>query len=347
MTTAATTVDRAFAVPSARIATAPAERRGTTRDGVRLLIARPDGIVHARFAHLPRVLEEGDLLVVNVSATRPAAVDGTVAGHRVVVHLSTALDDGTWVIEVRRTDGEGPVLNLASGDVVTISGGARAHLDRPAHPASPRLWRAGVTVPGGDVAAHMTVHGRPIVYGTHPRRWPLADYQSVFARRPGSAEMASAGRPFTTRLVTDLVGHGIGIAPVTLHAGVSSAEAHEPPGPEWFEVPDSTAALIGHTRRHGGRVVAVGTTVTRALESVATPAGGVHPGRGWTQLVLGPDRAARLVDGLITGWHETDASHMLLLDAVAGAAMVGRAYDAARAGPYLWHEFGDSCLLLP
>jgi S-adenosylmethionine:tRNA ribosyltransferase-isomerase len=314
---------------------------------VRLLVARPDGIAHARFTHLPDVMHPGDLLVVNTSAMRPAAVDATLDGDAVVVHLSTALADGGWVVEVRRTDGTGPAPDCAAGDLLLLAGGGRLELARPAHPDSGRLWRARVTVPGGDVAAFMVVHGRPIVYGHPPHRWPLADYQTVFARRAGSAEMPSAGRPFTPRLITDLVGRGVIVAPVTLHAGVSSAEAHEPPGAEWFDVPEATAALVEHTRHLGRRVVAVGTTVTRALESAATADGRVRAARGWTDLVLGPRRSARVVGGLITGWHEAAASHMLLLEAVAGADLVGRAYEAALAGPYLWHEFGDSCLLLP
>ena len=112
-------------------------------------------------------------------------------------------------------------------------------------------------------------------------------------------------------------------------------------------IPPATVRAVERTRADGGRVVAIGTTVTRALETVARPDGTVTPGAGWTDLVLGPDRPARVVDGLVTGWHEPEASHLLLLEAVAGAALVGAAYEAAVAAGYLWHEFGDSCLLLP
>jgi S-adenosylmethionine:tRNA ribosyltransferase-isomerase len=169
----------------------------------------------------------------------------------------------------------------------------------------------------------------------------------VFAREPGSAEMPSAGRPFTARLVTDLASRGITVAPVVLHTGVSSLEATDPPLPERFRVPAATARLVAQTRRWGGRVVAVGTTVTRALETVARPDGTVVPGQGWTDLVLHRDRPARVVDGLITGWHAPGASHLLLLEAVAGPELVERAYREALRGSYRWHEFGDSCLLLP
>jgi S-adenosylmethionine:tRNA ribosyltransferase-isomerase len=176
---------------------------------------------------------------------------------------------------------------------------------------------------------------------------PLIEYQTVFAREPGSAEMPSAGRPFTAELVVDLVTRGIGVAPITLHTGVSSQEPGEPPQSEPFRVPESTARAVNATRAWGGRVVAVGTTVTRALESATDEAGIVRAARGWTDLVLGPNRPARVVNGLVTGWHAPGASHLDLLEAVAGPDLVERAYRAAVRQRYLWHEFGDSCLLLP
>jgi S-adenosylmethionine:tRNA ribosyltransferase-isomerase len=199
----------------------------------------------------------------------------------------------------------------------------------------------------GGVGALLAREGRPIAYGRPDRRWPLADYQTVFAREPGSAEMPSAGRPFTAELVTSLVSAGVAVAPVVLHAGVSSLEADEPPLPERFRVPPATARLVETTRRAGGRVVAVGTTATRALETATRPDGTVAAAGGWTELVLGPDRPARTVTGLVTGWHEPAASHLLLLEAVASPELVQRAYDAALAEGYRWHEFGDSCLFLP
>jgi S-adenosylmethionine:tRNA ribosyltransferase-isomerase len=209
-----------------------------------------------------------------------------------------------------------------------------------------RLWRARVDVPGG-AEAYLARYGRPIAYGYLRGRWPLPMYQTVFAREPGSAEMPSAGRPFTAELVTGLVSAGVTVAPVVLHTGVSSLESGEPPQPERFRVPEHTASLVNWARGHGGRVVAVGTTVARALESVVRPDGSVAAGGGWTDLVLSPDRPARVVNGLVTGMHEPEASHLLLLESVAGPALVQRAYDAAVQNRYLWHEFGDSCLLLP
>jgi S-adenosylmethionine:tRNA ribosyltransferase-isomerase len=317
------------------------------RDGVRLLVATARGVQHARFGQIGEFLFPGDLVVVNTSATLAAAVDGDRAGARVQVHFSAELDDGNWVLEVRPAGvSTGPVAGLRPGEVITLDDGAALIVDQP-HPAGQaRLWRARPRIDGG-VLAFLARRGRPIRYAYVPRSWPLADYQTVFAREPGSAEMPSAGRPFTARVVTDLVAHGVAVAPVVLHTGVSSPEPGEPPQPERFRVPEATARLVNSAREAGGRVIAVGTTVTRALESAADAGGLVRPRGGWTDLVLGPARPARVVTGIVTGWHAPGASHLALLTAVAGTAMVRRAYAEAVRMRYRWHEFGDSCLLLP
>ena len=350
-----------FALPDDLTATEPPEHRGLSRDGVRLLVAEPAPertggvrLTHTRFRELGRHLAPGDLIVVNTSKTIAAEVDATAdGGWPVVLHVASPLDDGSWVIELRTApDGARPLLNARPGELIGLADGFRVRLiaPYPGRAASPtghgnRLWRAEVTGdrPFPDYLQH---HGRPISYGYLHGRWPLADYQTVFARHPGSAEMPSAGRPFTAELVTDLISQGVAFAPITLHTGVSSQEAGEPPQPERFEVPAATARLVNDTRLNGGRVIAVGTTVTRALESAAGPDGWVSPARGWTELVIGPDHPARVVTGLITGLHNPDASHLLLVESVAGAALAQRAYDAAVEARYLWHEFGDSCLLL-
>ena len=334
-----------------RSATSPPEIHGSGRDDVRLLVAGPDGVTHARFPDLPRFLDPGDLVVVNTSATLPAAVTGRrpATGRRVTVHFSTALPSGDWAVELR-TDAPktGQVHDGFRGEVIELPDG-RLTLLAP-YPVTgsmtTRLWRARAEVPQ-PMLRYLARHGRPIGYGYVPRRWPLSRYQTVFAREPGSAEMPSAGRPFTATIVTDLVTAGVTVAPITLHTGVSSLELGEPPLPEPYSVPEPTARLVNATLDAGHRVVAVGTTVTRALEAVATDGGQVRAGSGWTDLVLGPDAPARVVGGLVTGWHEPGASHRLLLDAVAGPAVVAAAYAAARRAGYLWHEFGDSALLLP
>jgi len=194
---------------------------------------------------------------------------------------------------------------------------------------------------------YLAAHGRPIAYGhlAHPR--PLRDLQTVFADEPGSAEMPSAGRPFTPRVLDDLFARGVQVAPLVLHTGVASLERGERPYPERYRVPLSTARLVEATRRWGGRVIAVGTTVVRALESVALPGGAVRAGEGWTSLVVTPERGLRVVDGLITGWHEPESSHLLMLEAAAGRELLQRSYDEAAARGLAGHEFGDALLILP
>ena len=344
-----------FELPDELSATRPAEARGLSRDGVRLLVVDDRRVEHARFRDLPRFLEAGDLLVVNTSATISAAADGTrVDGTEVVVHFSTPLDDGGWVVELRTAPRAArPLLDARAGETIALSDGASLHLlgGYPQTGIGPgdggtRLWRSRF-VWGAPATTYLERFGRPIAYGYVSGRWPAASYQTVFANEPGSAEMPSAARPFTVELVTDLVAAGILIAPLLLHTAVSSQEPGEPPLPERFRVPAATARLVGWTRAAGGRVIAVGTTAARALESAARADGIVVPARGWTDLVLGPDRLPRVVDGLITGMHAPDASHLLLLEAVAGPELVERAYAAALERRYLWHEFGDVSLLLP
>jgi S-adenosylmethionine:tRNA ribosyltransferase-isomerase len=339
-----------FELPDRLSATEPPEDRGLRRDQVRLLVADGHRILHRRFHDLPDQLAPGDLVVVNTSATLPAALDGDLPdGRPVIVHFASALDDGTWCLEVRPAmHAHGPVTSLVSGDRIWLTGSASATLLTPypeaGEPAT-RLWRAAISKP--NVLRLLHQHGRPITYEYMPGRWPLERYQTIFATHPGSAEMPSASRPFTGELMASLISRGVRVAPITLHAGVSSPEAGEAPAPERYNVPKETAELVNLTHRAGGRVIATGTTVTRALETVADTSGSVSSGHGWTHLVLGPDRPVRVVDGLITGWHAPGASHLLLLEAVAGADLVSSAYEQAILQEYLWHEFGDSSLFLP
>lgn len=347
MTTAAVATAR-FTLPPGSSATGTPESRGLARDQVKLLVAAPQAVTHQTFRDLPELLEPGDLLVVNTSATLAAAVEGRRAdGRRQPVHVAAALDDGTWVVELRLADGTGPSLDARAGEIVALPGHLTLRLLSPyPEPTSTRLWRADPSA-ATPVDVYLSQHGRPIAYDYLRGRFPIADYQTVYATQPGSAEMASAGRPFTADLLVRLMARGVTVAPVVLHCGVSSPELHEPPVPERYVVPEDTARLVNSAVWAGRRVVAVGTTVVRALETVATGRGTVQPGRGWTDLVLDPDHQAEVVTGLISGLHEPEASHLLLLEAVAGAELVQRAYEAAVPAGYLWHEFGDSMLFLP
>ena len=337
----------AFELPERLEAHEPPEARGLARDEVRMLVTSRSGdeLVDARFCELPDFLAPGDVLVVNTSATLPAALPAERPDGRAIrLHLSTPVpgDDRHWVVELRC--GDAPCRS-GKAETLTLAAGGRAELVAP-YLSGPRLWvaRLELRLP---LPAYLAEHGQPIRYRYVQRQLPLSDYQTVFAAEPGSAEMPSAGRPFTHELVTALVARGVGIAPIVLHTGVSSLESGEAPYPERYRVPEPTARLLSSTRRWGGRVIAVGTTVVRALETAARPDGWVSASEGWTDLVVSPDRALRVVDGLLTGWHEPGASHLHLLDAVGGRDLIARSYRAALARGYLWHEFGDVHLILP
>jgi S-adenosylmethionine:tRNA ribosyltransferase-isomerase len=343
----------AFELPTRLEATEPPEQRGLRRDGVRLMVAdRHDALLlNARFHELPQLLHRNDLLVVNVSATLPASVAGRRAGawgdEPLRVNFSTPvpeLDDHWWVVEVRSTDGSTPARGHVGG-VIRLGRAAQLELVAP-YAGSDRLWIAELRAGRETVPELLWRLGEPIRYGYVGRRWPLDAYQNVYATTPGSAEMPSAGRPFTAELIAALTARGIKIATLCLHTGVSSPERHEPPFPERYDVPHETARLVAAARAAGGRVIAVGTTVVRALETVVGDDGTVHAGAGWTDLVIDPDRELGAVDGLITGWHEPEASHLMMLEAIGGAELLERSYAEAISRGYLWHEFGDSHLIL-
>ncbi len=339
----------AFELPAPLEAREPPEARGLRRDDGRLLVAtRHDGrIVHARFRDLPTFLEPGDLVAINVSATLPAALSAVREdGTSLTLHLSTpapAGDDDHWLVELRRDSS--PFPDARAGERLDLPAGGRTILLAP-YAGGRRLWLARLDLPG-TVEAYLARHGLPIRYRHVDRAWPLPVYQNVYALEPGSAEMPSAGRPFTAELITALVARGVVVAPLTLHTGVSSPERHEPPYPERYRVPAETAALVNAVHGWGGRVIAVGTTVVRALETATEPSGTVSPGEGWTNLVVTPERGLWTVDGVLSGWHEPDASHLQLLQAAAGEALLDRSYREALEHGYLWHEFGDSHLVLP
>jgi S-adenosylmethionine:tRNA ribosyltransferase-isomerase len=339
----------AFALPERLEAHATPEERGLARDDVRMLVARgADGrLVHSRARDLPDFLRAGDLVVVNTSATLPAALparraDGTELELRLSTPLPGASDD-RWVVELRA--GDEPFGDARTGETLALPVGAGARLEAP-YLSGPRLWAARLELPE-PLMAYLARHGAPIRYRYVPTAHPLADYQTAYAVEPGSAEMPSAGRPLTPAVLTALVAKGVSVAPLILHTGVSSPERGERPYPERYRVPPSTARLVEATKHWGGRVIAVGTTVVRALETVARSDGTIESGEGWTALVVTPDRGVRAVDGLVTGWHEPEASHLDMLHAVAGRRLIERSYNAALQAGYLWHEFGDLHLILP
>ena len=347
----------------------PPEARGTTRDDVRMLVSRTwsGELDQHAFAELPDLLLPGDLVVVNNTATLPAAVTLPAApgAAPMMVHFSTAMPDGDWLVELRSGTGgtSVPFSGGAAGDRLDLPGGAVLTLDRR---FSARLWHGRLST---AVIPYLLRHGRPIRYSYVPTQWPIEAYQTIFATFPGSAEMPSASRPFTPEIVTRLVSRGIAIAPITLHTGVSSLEGGEDPYPESFDVPAATARLVNLTRRTGGRVIAAGTTVVRALESAALKnaalpgdsgpcLGSAHHGRscyggpvsaaaGWTSHVVTRESGVAVVDGLLTGLHEPQSTHLWMLAAFTSEEMLRRSYRAAAESGFRWHEFGDVHLLLP
>jgi S-adenosylmethionine:tRNA ribosyltransferase-isomerase len=373
----------AFDLPESLEAREPPEARGLTRDAVRLMVSRVgvDAIAHARFRDFPDFVARGDVVVVNTSATINAALDawrmqpGGTFADRIELHLSSPLparlgvegrgrsraDGERWVVELRRLTARGttPLLDAHVGEQLVLAAGATARLVEPfvtrggaepvigpgARKTGGRLWVAELACSGG-VMAFAASYGSPIRYAYVRDRWPLAYYQTVFATEPGSAEMPSAGRPFTREIVTRLERKGVRVVPLVLHTGVASLESDEPPYPERYRVPPATADAVKRARAVGGRVVAVGTTVVRALETVASADGRVHAGEGWTDLVVTPERGVYVVDAMLTGLHEPRSSHLAMLEALAGRHHLALAYQAALRARYLWHEFGDLHFIL-
>jgi S-adenosylmethionine:tRNA ribosyltransferase-isomerase len=315
-----------------------------------MLVARKStgSLTSSFFRDLPNFLESGDLVVINTSGTIPAAIDAVASdGTALTVHLSNELDDARWIVELRQKSGDstqrwlGPVPSRR----LQLSGGATMDLEE-LYGAGERLWVASLHL-NERVLPWLERHGRPISYGYVHRTFPIETYQNVYATEYGSAEMPSAGRPFTTDIITRLVAKGVGVAPVILHTGVASLEDDELPYPERVRVSSATADRVTAARRLGHRVIAVGTTVVRALESCATREGEIFAFDGWTDLIISPERALRVVDGLVTGWHEPVSSHLMMLEALIGRRLLEASYGVALDQGYQWHEFGDIHMILP
>jgi S-adenosylmethionine:tRNA ribosyltransferase-isomerase len=338
--------DLLFDRPRELAATAPAEMRGLKRDEVRLMVSTSDGHIHAHFYDLADYLQAGDLLVVNHSATLPASLPARGRVGPFILNLSTNYGRGLWLAEPRWSSNRPGPVPLPQGERFALAG-LEARLVAP-YPDLPDLWFVKIH---GDVQRAMDQSGEPIHYGYVSEVYPLSYYQSIFAKTRGSAEMPSAAYPFTRRVLESLRAKGVGVAGITLHTGVSSQEVEvddveeQPLYPEPFFVPGATARAVNDARREGRRVIAVGTTVVRALES-AWDGEKVRPASGFTRLYVHPKRGVHTVDGLITGLHDPVTSHLAMLYAIAGQKAIRASYvEAVREG-YLWHEFGDSHLIL-
>jgi len=348
----------AFNLPPDLEAHEPPEARGLARDEVRLMVSylASQRVVHTRFRQIGSFLTTGDVVVINTSGTLNAALNATRSdGTSIELHLSTHLPADLWSVELRRLSAKGtqPFYQAARGEMLQLPEGAAVTLLAP-HTAErftrpnghTRLWLATLDLPY-PLQDYLVEHGFPIRYSYVKQLWPIEYYQTVYTTEPGSAEMPSAGRPFSASLIAQLAAHGVQFAPLLLHTGVASLEDHEPPYEEYYRVPLETARLINAAHAAGRRVIAVGTTCVRALETVVDSTGVIHPGEGWTRTIVTPKRAIRSVDGLLTGLHEPHATHLAMLEALAGRAHLQLAYAEALRERYLWHEFGDVHLILP
>lgn len=315
-----------------------------------------DQVSHTQFQDIAQFLNSGDVLVINGSKTMNAALPATRSGGTPLeLHLSTRLPANLWSVEVRKVVGKDsePLLDMQSGERLSLPNGATVTLHTPHNSlqrgeeaAHVRLWIATLQLPE-PLHAYLAQHGFPIRYAYVQEKWPIEYYQTVYATETGSAEMPSAGRAFSAELITKLVAKGVQIVPLILHTGVASLEEHEPPYEEFYRVSRETAVAINNARKSGKRVIAVGTTVIRALETVTDDHGITSPGEGWTDVIITPKRGIRAVDGLLTGLHEPRATHLAMLETLTGIEHLCHTYSQALEKEYLWHEFGDLHLILP
>jgi S-adenosylmethionine:tRNA ribosyltransferase-isomerase len=292
---------------------------------------------HAAFRDLPTILRAGDLLVVNDSATLPAALPALRSnGDRLQLHVATKIDERIWITEPRDT--------VLCGEELRLPGGGSAVVIAPVEPAHPRLWYVWFQLPH-EMLTYLAKYGKPIHYGYITDEFPLSDYQTIFAREPGSSEMPSAARPFTARVVDNIGRQGIDIVPITLHCGVASLEEPERPPVERYRVSTKTAQAVNRARAEGRRIIAVGSTPLRALESSFYD-GEIAASSGWTDLVIGDRSRIRVADGILTGFHDGAATHQAILRAFLGRELLAVAYAEALDAGYYQHEFGDVHLIL-
>jgi S-adenosylmethionine:tRNA ribosyltransferase-isomerase len=341
-----------FQLPPELEATAPPELRpqgSGRRDDVRLLVLdrRTGATTHSSFRSLDRFLRAGDLLVVNTSRTVPALLRAVGDdGLPVEVRLADRRGSRRWdaLLLDGRTHAGREGMTLVFGDELRARVlGRRRDL--------PFLWRLAFSVGGARLLDAIYRLGEPIRYGYVAGALPIDLYQTVYATEPGSVEMPSAGRPLSWEMLLRLRREGVETAPLVLHTGLSSTrddaiDARHPNYDEVFTVPSATADAVNRTHTAGGRVIAVGTTVVRALESVTGEDGIARPSHGRTRLRITPASRLHAVDGLLTGLHEPQASHLDLLSAFVRPEHLAPAYGEALAFGYLWHEFGDMNLIL-
>lgn len=335
-----------YSLPADLIAQEPAEERSASR----LLVLKRDGpaLLHRAFSDLSEFLDPGDLLVANSSRVFPARLLGRRKGGGSAELLLIADEGGgRWQALLR------PSRRLRAGDELEIGPDLRARVISPA--ADPHGRRL-VQLDAEDADLALERHGL-VPLPPYIRRPPGAEdverYQTVYAQERGSIAAPTAGLHFTNELLGELAAHGVGWATVVLHVGpgtfapvrVSDVSDHRLP-PESFVVPSETAAAVREARRRGGRVIAVGTTAARVLETVGRDDRCVEASSGKTDLVIVPGFHFRVVDGLVTNFHLPRSSLLLLVAAFAGRERILETYQEAVRRRYRFYSYGDAMLVL-
>ncbi len=346
-----------FTVPKELEASAPREARGERRDQARLLVIhRKSGqIEHRRFYQIVDYLRPGDVVVLNISSTVPAALPGTTSdGQEIEMRLSSHYSsNGNGSGRIWQAVFKPDSAVIKPGLELLFGNGALTATVRKKRERIPKLWEIEFDPTDRPMQAWLEELGRPIKYDYVPDTWGLDFYQTAYAAVPGSSEMPSAGRAFTPELLQQIEGRGVALAKIILHTGVSNIDIETAQVEqhtmyeEWYQVSPEAAETINHARASGGRILAIGTTPTRTLETVADEQGIVYPGEGWTSLYITPGYRFKAIDALVTGLHEAKTTRLVLASAFAGdAELVLKAYNEAIQQGYLWHEFGDLSLIL-
>jgi S-adenosylmethionine:tRNA ribosyltransferase-isomerase len=335
-----------FELPQELNAKEPPERRGIRRDYVKMMVLNKTtgSSEHTQFYRLDQYLKKGDLLVLNASRTVPAVLKSMREsdGAEVEVRLAHRKNESVW--EALPVSGK-----LTKSDVIRFSSALTATVIAQSSDSPFVLLSFNLCC--SSLYNQIYSLGEPVRYEYIQEPWNLDYYQTVFATIPGSVEMPSAGRAFSWELLFRLQKKGVRIAYITLHTGLSyllDDKWHKGPDKNFenYEVPKETAELIRVTKKAGGRVIAVGTTVVRALETVALEKREIEAHSGWTNLYITEDTKLEICDGLITGMHEPEASHLQLLSAFVDKGKLYEAYQDAIKQRYLWHEFGDMNLII-
>ncbi|MYL32450.1 S-adenosylmethionine:tRNA ribosyltransferase-isomerase [Pontibacillus yanchengensis] len=338
------TLATSFHIPEFLHAEVPPEHKGMSRDEVRLMVLQEDedSAYHKRFEEIDQFLEDGDVIVLNNSRTIPPVLKGCLGKQNVEIRLSRKISTNQWEALLLGTFRQINVpIQFPEGLEATISGLG----------SEPPLVTLSFSKGGSSLLDYIYRYGEPVRYEYIHHPWPLETYQTVYGAIPGSVEMPSAGRAFTWDLLSKLKAKGVQTTYIQLHAGLSYYEQNRWPNPknhpEAFNVPEETARLITQAKQNSNRVIAVGTTVVRALESAVNEHGEVKAISGITRLYIDQNHRVITVDGLLTGFHEPEASHLHMLTAFLPEKKLMKAYGEALHKGYLWHEFGDMNLILP